>query len=134
MAEYLNKAAGRMVILGVVACALGGVHAIVAAQALPDPTRPPSMMSAEQHASATPVGPVLQSILVSPRRAEAIISGRTVRVGDRVGDAKVVRITETEVHLREGKNLQTLKLFPNIEKQSDSGQSPSRFGAKVDKR
>jgi MSHA biogenesis protein MshK len=85
------------------------------AERLMDPTRPPTAPD-YAHESA-PANPVLQSVLISPGRAEAIINGRTVKLGDQVGEAQIVKISETEVVLRNGASLQTLKLFPSIEKQ-----------------
>ncbi|WP_460840369.1 MSHA biogenesis protein MshK [Noviherbaspirillum agri] len=113
-------------------CTFSGISALATAQGLSDPTRPPAAAGMEQpsEGGAASAGPVLQSILISQRRAEAIVSGRVIHVGDKVGDARVVRITETEVLLREGKNLKSLKLFPNIEKQPDS----SRIGSKANNR
>ncbi|HZW21676.1 MSHA biogenesis protein MshK [Noviherbaspirillum sp.] len=92
----------------------------VQAETLVDPTRPPAAVSAgDVRGPAAEEGPVLQSILISPVRTVAIISGQTVRVGDRIGDAQVAKITENEVILRSGKGLQTLKLFPSVEKRSN---------------
>ena len=45
-----------------------------------------------------------------------IISGETVTLGDVYGTAKVVKIIEDGVVLNEGGSLQTLKLFPSVEK------------------
>jgi len=93
------------------------------AETLVDPTRPPPSVSPGDAHGANPAaqsGPVLQSILISPVRTVAIISGQTVRVGDRIGDAQVAKITENEVILRSGKGLQTLKLFPSVEKRANS--------------
>jgi len=90
------------------------------AETLVDPTRPPASVSpGDVHSPAAQAGPVLQSILISPVRTVAIISGQTVRVGDRIGDAQVAKITENEVILRSGKGLQTLKLFPSVEKRAN---------------
>lgn len=130
MAEYLNMAAKHVIIRGAAVCALFMTAVPAAAQALVDPTRPPASLGMEpaNSSQASQSGPVLQSVLISPRRKEAIISGQTVKIGDKVGEAKVVRIAEDEVVLRSGKELQTLKLFPNIEKRS----TPSRAGSKSD--
>ena len=90
-----------------------------------DPTRPPDPPKVSNlNPSATgglgsPVpatGPVLQSVLMSDTHAEAIIDGRVVRIGDRIALGKVVSISESEVTLRTNAGLQTLKLFPGIEK------------------
>lgn len=90
-----------------------------ATQAIPDPTRPPMVpRAAADSAASVPAGPppVLQSVLIGRERSMAIISGQRFDVGDRVGEARIVRITETEVVLRSGESMTTLKLFPQIEK------------------
>ena len=46
----------------------------------------------------------------------AIISGETISPGGVYGSARVVRISEDGVVLNEGGSLQTLKLFPSVEK------------------
>ena len=56
----------------------------------------------------------------------AIIAGQTVKQGDKVGDAKVISIKENEVVLRNGDAVQTLKLFPNIEKQPSRNHRSAR--------
>jgi MSHA biogenesis protein MshK len=83
------------------------------AEVLPDPTRPPAILSNPDGAVAYQ-GPVLQSIYVSPSRREAMIDGQSVRVGGKVGGATVVGIADDAVLLREGKDLRTLRLFPNL--------------------
>lgn len=99
------------------------LHAVVAAQALPDPTRPPSgaRVTAEgpnAAAAASEPAPVLESVLIGRDRSMAVISGRRLFVGDRVGDARIVRITGTEVVLRSSEGQTTLKLFPQVEKRA----------------
>ena len=92
------------------------------AENLPDPTRPPSepVAAAASGASAAVPGggPLLQSVLISPRHKVAIINGETVKLGGMYGTARVVKISEGEVVLNEGGNLQTLKLFPGVEKKT----------------
>jgi len=86
------------------------------AQELSDPTRPPASLNpaAAGEAAATSA-PVLQSVKISPGKRSAIISGREVKLNGKFGHARVVRITETEVVLRNGKNVQKLKLFPDVD-------------------
>lgn len=84
-----------------------------------DPTRPPNTVDQE----VSNAGPVLQSILIGPARSEAIISGRTVKLGDQFGEARVMKITESEVVLKSGNEIQTLKLFPSIEKRLTDRQA-----------
>lgn len=93
----------------------GAVHS----EQLPDPTRPPDQIGYAP-SQTTSSGPVLQSVLISPQRRVAIISGKTVKVGDKFGGAHVMSISESEVVLRNGKEMQTLKLFPDVHKRLTS--------------
>lgn len=87
------------------------------AENLPDPTRPPSEFeSTAGGGAAVRSGPVLQSVLISPRYKAAIINGETVKLGGIYGSARVVEIGEGGVVLDEGGSLRTLELFPNVEK------------------
>jgi MSHA biogenesis protein MshK len=91
--------------------------ASVRAQALTDPTRPPNA-NAPADAPQEAGGPQLQSVLISPRRRLAIINGTMVSLGDMLGEAKVVKISETEVVLQKGDETEVLKLFPGVDKQA----------------
>ncbi|HEY8100815.1 MAG TPA: MSHA biogenesis protein MshK [Burkholderiaceae bacterium] len=95
------------------------------AEQLRDPTRPADMLGRGQSEVAAP-GPVLQYVLISPQRRIAIISGKTLKVGDKYGDAHVVGISETEVVLQNGKTQQTLKLFPDVHKRLTSSGSSAK--------
>jgi len=104
-----------------VAAALMAQVAQVAAETLPDPTRPPPGLGAAPGTAQAGVpvaaaGPLLQSVLISSNRKSAIIGGQTVGIGDRYGDAQVVGIAEGEVVLKSGNGLRTLRLFPEVEK------------------
>jgi MSHA biogenesis protein MshK len=131
MAEYLTRARDRL-LTGVMATltALTG-SVVVHAQGLPDPTRPPAMVesASEQDASASS-GPVLQSVLISPTRRIATINGQALKPGDKFGEARVMKITENEVVLRNGQEMQTLKLFPQVEKQAAPNQKHAKAGSR----
>lgn len=87
------------------------------AQSLPDPTRPYGTMYGKGGSSANSASsPVLQSVLITPQRRMAIISGHSVTVGEKFGEAKVIKITETEVTLAQGREVQVVKLFSELEK------------------
>lgn len=108
-------------IVGCIACS-GLLMQVARAQALADPTRPPRQL--EQGAAGMAIaGPVLQSILISPGRRLAVISGQTVRLGEQFDGARLIKVTEGEVVLRKGSELQTLKLFPDIQKQMTSART-----------
>ena len=100
------------------------------AQNLPDPTRPPDSFGLDNTSAVTPSGPVLQSVLIAPGRKVAVISGQTVRLGEKFGTAQLVSVTEGEVVLREGEERTTLKLFPNLEKRPASSGAHGKAGSR----
>ena len=128
MAEHLSKATRKMTIQGGFLLLMFAVTAVSLAESFVDPTRPPASLGlAQEGANAAPAtGPVLQSVLISPGRMVAIISGKTVRLGEKFGEARVVKITESEVLLSSGTDLQTLKLFPGIEKRLSSSRADTK--------
>jgi MSHA biogenesis protein MshK len=117
-------------VLGVLLCGAAAAQS----EKLVDPTRPPSATDPARKDGAAPAaGPQLQSVLISPARRIAVISGQTVVQGGRYGDATVERITESAVHLRYANRRQTLQLMPGIVKRdrrasadSSSAKGPSR--------
>ena len=76
----------------------------------PDPTNPAGYAT-----GASPSG--VQSILITPRYKQAVIHGRTLRVGDRVGDAVIVDIQPYEVILNRGGRESRMRLVPRLDKQ-----------------
>lgn len=123
-----------MTMLRLVFALWGGIGACAAfAQSLPDPTRPPLVARVNAPVvSAAPSEtsmPVLQSVLIAKDRRMAIISGQRFDIGDHVGDARIVRITETEVLLRSGAGQTTLKLFPQVLKRTKNNAGPGTGAA-----
>lgn len=114
------------------ACCMGSASA----GELPDPTRPPSAIARPASAIGDVVGMTadgepadtlrLQSVIVSSGRKLAVINGKIVRQGEKVGDAVVAKITESGVTLRRGKDLQELKLFPGLEKRAGSAPADAK--------
>jgi MSHA biogenesis protein MshK len=101
-----------------------------------DPTRPP--VSAEPMRegplSGTDSGPVLQSVILSQGRMMAIISGQTVKLGEKFGDARLIKISESEAVLRTDSSSQTLKLFPGIEKRLMANRASIKPGNRAQPR
>ncbi len=128
MAEHLSKANRKMTLQGGLLLLMLAATPVGAAEILRDPTRPPAALEPmpEGTVSAPASGPVLQSVLVSSGRRVAIISGQSVSLGEKFGEARVVKITENEVLLRRGTDLQTLKLFPGIEKRPTSSRASTK--------
>jgi len=98
--------------------ALGAVlallPAVASAQITTDPTRPPAQAAAEVPQGA--VANQLQSVMISPTRKAAIINGVVVELGQKYGDAVLMRVGEDEVVLKSGDSQQVLKLHPAVEK------------------
>lgn len=101
-------------------CALSAalISMAVAAEDLPDPTRPPAVLTApvagvgQKASEALPAG--LQSIIISRTRRAAIIDGETVELGKKHGDAKLVEVNEGSVVLQGAQGRQVLTLFPSV--------------------
>ncbi len=93
--------------------------AVAAAQVLSDPTRPPGGQ-AESAEAVGSGGPVLQSVMLSPSRKIAVISGEMVALGGRYGSSKLIRLTESEAVLKNGADVMVLRLYPLVEKRAVS--------------
>jgi len=114
------------------------------AQVMIDPTRPPPGVYAPESAEKATGAPVLQSVMITPTARTAIIGGEEVKLGAKFGDARVIKITETEVVLRTTGGTETLKMYPGVEmkavqpppqkaqqvirKSSKANKSPARNG------
>lgn len=86
------------------------------AESLVDPTRPPPNLAGAGGAAIEETGSGLQSVLISSGRKSAIIGGQVVGLGEKYGDARVVKITESEVVLQSGTTKEILRLFPDVDK------------------
>ena len=103
----------RVTLASLVLCLAGGAAAQNAM--LVDPTRPPMTIGgANATEPARTSGPRLQSVLISPTRRLAVISGRTVVQGGKYGGATVAAITEGAVLLRYADRKETLRLTPDV--------------------
>jgi hypothetical protein len=89
-------------------------------RALVDPTRPPNVSEETSAGEATIHGPRLQSVLISPTRRAAVISGTAVALGGRFGDATLEEVTESAVVLRYADRRETLQLLPGQDKRERS--------------
>lgn len=94
--------------------------AVYAQKIVTDPTRPPAGFGtgATDTEGDTGGGIRLQSVMISPTHSAAIINGVTVRLGEKYGDAVLVRVAESEVVLRSGGAQQVLKIHPGVEKRA----------------
>ena len=101
----VRRIAGTL--LGMTICVAAG------AQAIHDPTRPTDASAFfGKNTADSNVEWKLQSILYAQDRRVAVINGTRVHEGDRIGSAKVMRISSTHVLLKTGGSTLTLHLLP----------------------
>lgn len=108
--QGVSRLTGLAVLLGLL---LAGGAARAGGAAVVDPTRPPegsgkAASASEGARSGTPL--VLQSLLVGDGRRLAIISGRPVRVGERIQGLTVQNILQREVVLSDGGETRILRM------------------------
>jgi MSHA biogenesis protein MshK len=113
-----------LVVKGWMLLSLSAIPIVSSAQTLVDPTKPPSELSA-------PAAPnELQSIIISPSRRAAIISGQTVELGGKVGDVRLIEVSEGSVVLQGAKERQILTLFPNVKIDKKAALLPMEYDVK----
>jgi hypothetical protein len=121
--------------LGALLLCGAAAHTAAAAPPLPDPTRPaafaePAASSAVMRRNETapvtaPAAPQLQSVqLAANGGSTALVDGRLVRVGGRVGELTVFAIDEQGLWLRGARQDQRLSLLPGVAKLA-SGTAPT---------
>lgn len=90
---------------------------------LPDPTRPPSSDvlagtgKAGGSADVRRAGMVLQSTMISRDERSAVINGKTLTEGEKIGTATLVAINPYEVTLTQAGREIALRLMPSLAKQ-----------------
>lgn len=92
----------------------------MAAELLNDPTRPaPEFMPpSQQNRTVEAEVLTLQSILLSPQRKIAIISGRTVSIGESILGHQLQSLGNRSATLKGPKGTITLQLLPSIRSES----------------
>lgn len=100
-----------------------------------DPTRPPAAWLAPAPAADARTGVEgsgglrLQSVLMPQGgRPVAVIGGKTVALGGRVGEAKLIRLNEREAVLQGADGVTHLYLTPDVEKQMIDTPKPRKSG------
>ena len=83
------------------------------AQALRDPTLPPSQAEVGAAGQAPDAAPGY-AVIVQGGQPHLVVGTRLVRVGQKVGNARLERITETEIWFREGGQLRKEARFAGI--------------------
>jgi MSHA biogenesis protein MshK len=109
MAAYLTLGLALVI-------SLGATRSL--AQGLNDPTRPPREIlggSADAYEPAASSSPA-QVVIISKDRRQVTINGRTVNLGERYGNATVVRITDEEIVLQRPEATETIKLYSSVQR------------------
>lgn len=98
---------------------------VASAAGMNDPTRPP-LPTPRPAAAPVEAAPelVLQSVRISSAGSFAVINGRLLALGARIGDARIIQIAEDEVVVEIDGNWQTLKLYPGVRKGASHAVSP----------
>ena len=107
MAAYLTLSLALVI-------SLGAPRSV--AQGLNDPTRPPREIlggSPDRYESAASSSPA-QVVIISKDRRQVTINGRTVNLGERYGNATVVRITDEEIVLQRPEATEPIKLYSSV--------------------
>jgi hypothetical protein len=104
-----------------------------AAQSLRDPTLPPWGSGSGGESGATPVrgihGPL--SVLVVNGQPYLVVGTRLYAEGQQLGATRIERITETEVWLREGRELRKISNFVGIRRSVASTAADPACGARA---
>ena len=83
---------------------------------VPDPTRPPGGLDPVDGGAAQ-VDSGIQTVILRPGgKSAAVINGQYLRVGDKFGDKRVLKISESEVVFKGEGGREVLKVMPAIEK------------------
>ena len=98
-------------------CLLSSV--LCCAEELSDPTRPPAMIYAPDGAPGQGIAENrwssgLQTIIISESRRAAIIDGKTVELGAKHGNARLIEVNEGSVMLQGAQGRRVLTLFPDV--------------------
>lgn len=105
----------RLASLLLLAGALGGPPA--AAQTLRDPTLPPTLAPGQGTGPETDAArePAALALIRGPDGAYRVLhEGRFLKVGQRMGEARITRITETEVWLQADGDMRKIARYPAV--------------------
>lgn len=102
---------------GLLAATLLFAAAVSAQRITVDPTRPPPGFGtgAADAERETGGGIRLQTVMISPTQRAAVINGVVVRLGEKYGDAVLVKVAETEVVLKGAGAQQVLRIHPEVD-------------------
>jgi len=117
-ARFLPLRAGT---IGLAACAvLAVLPGVATSQGLRDPTLAPPVAAAAGGIGSgdKAAAPAPMAVIVRDGRPYVVAGTRLVAQGQMLGDARIERISETEIWLREGKSLRKVPRFAGIQRKA----------------
>jgi MSHA biogenesis protein MshK len=116
--KYFSGVMAAAVIAGM--CSPACAEDVSTSSTLADPTRPPSVLSPTAGSPAgTPAvttGGLQTVIMRKGAKPLAVINGVAVELGGSIGDAKLVKLSESEAVLQRPSGREVLRLTPAVEK------------------
>lgn len=115
---------------------------LTVAEGLVDPTLSPfdaPVATGDQGVIEGDIDLVLQSVMLSSGRKVALINGKTFSVGDKVGSARLIAVTDHSATLRNSdKTLKILNMHPDVvkkvsinKKQAASAKNMTKHAEKI---
>jgi len=112
----------------IAALAMGGAAPAAGQSALNDPMRPPSALDAAPAASgpaAKPAANGLQTIILHRKgKPIAVINGVSVELGGKIGEARLVKLSDSEAVLQGPQGREVLRLTPAAGKKTPAADPP----------
>ena len=105
------------------------VGSSLAVAQVPDPTRPPAAVFDQEVGAAAAVAAKsgVQTVILRPGgKSAAVINGQYVQEGDRLGDKRVLKISEKEVVLAGESGREVIEMTPAIEKVPTKNKAAKR--------
>ncbi|WP_152528823.1 hypothetical protein [Rhodoferax saidenbachensis] len=96
------------------------------AQEMRDPTVAPAEASTAPGVPGSAAPAPGMAVVVQDGKPHLVVGTRLVAVGQKVGNAQLERITETEIWLREGKQLRKLPRFNGIQRSVAKPPAPCK--------
>ena len=111
------------------AAALMGLACAALAQEVRDPTMAPPEASAVPGEPGKTAPSAGMAVVVQDGKPHLVVGTRLVAVGQKVGNARLERITETEIWLRDGKQLRKVQRFSGIQRSVAQAPAPCKAPA-----
>jgi len=94
---------------------------LLLAQGTRDPTLAPPVMTVPggaENAGEKPQPPPALTVIVREGQPYVVVGGRLYGQGQKLGDARIERISETEIWLREGKVVRKIARFSGVQRKT----------------